>query len=303
MKTRLLTSTILLAVVIPIIILGGIPFYVLLAAVIIVGCIELFHSFAKLDVHLENEKPEKWPLGLQIVIVFFTLAVAFSPFQTIINGGKFAIEQFSLPIELLVPYFLILLIWSTLDSDVKIKNVFYIGFITMFFALGVQGILLLRSFEYANISKQSLVLFFFNRGFFIFFYGLLICICTDTFAYLTGFSCTYLFGSERVHPLIPRVSPKKTWEGAVGGLLFGALIPFTFALIFNWLGYSWPILLALSFGLSIIAQLGDLAFSLIKRYFSIKDFSNIFPGHGGLFDRLDSILFVIITLSLLIKII
>ena len=97
------------------------------------------------------------------------------------------------------------------------------------------------------------------------------------------------------HKLAPRVSPHKTVEGAVGGLLGNAAGAMIFALVMNCaVGYS------ISYGgiilagvvCSVVAQLGDLSFSLIKREFGIKDYGRIFLEHGGVLDRFDSVLFV-----------
>lgn len=106
-----------------------------------------------------------------------------------------------------------------------------------------------------------------------------------------------LFGGMRFgkHKLAPLVSPKKTWEGAICGalssLVVGALI--YFLPIFPEL--SLPLCLITAFLSSTMGQIGDLAESLVKRMIGVKDFSNLIPGHGGMFDRADSLLFSIPT--------
>lgn len=105
---------------------------------------------------------------------------------------------------------------------------------------------------------------------------------TDTFAYFSG----YFFGKRK---LCPSISPKKTVEGAIGGTL-GSMVT---SLVFGYL-FLRDYLIVIAFaGIigSILAQIGDLSASLIKRYTSVKDFGNIMPGHGGVLDRFDSILF------------
>ena len=106
--------------------------------------------------------------------------------------------------------------------------------------------------------------------------------CNDTFAYLSG----VLFGK---HPLAPHISPKKTWEGLIGSVAattVGASLVFHFALHRHW----W---LGALIGLMAVvtATCGDLIESAMKRDLHIKDMSNFLPGHGGILDRLDSILF------------
>ena len=94
--------------------------------------------------------------------------------------------------------------------------------------------------------------------------------------------------------MIECVSPKKTWEGSIGGTFMGVFISTVFYLtVIN------PDAGVIKMGLvglflSILAQFGDLVFSSIKRFFNKKDFSNLIPGHGGILDRLDSIIFVLL---------
>ncbi|MBE6661291.1 MAG: hypothetical protein E7605_07820 [Ruminococcaceae bacterium] len=117
---------------------------------------------------------------------------------------------------------------------------------------------------------------------------------TDTFAYFSGF----LFGK---HKLIPDVSPKKTIEGSVGGTLF---------CILAMVGYGWIVQLVsggnvtanyLTLAVSglfiaVVAQVGDLLMSAVKRTYGIKDYGKLFPGHGGVLDRFDSVLAVALVL-------
>lgn len=106
---------------------------------------------------------------------------------------------------------------------------------------------------------------------------------TDTFAYLVG----NLIGK---HKLSPNLSPKKTIEGSIGGILGSTLLTILLAMYFE-LDPIWKFAMMAIFG-SVIAQLGDLFASKIKRLVGIKDFGFIMPGHGGILDRFDSILLV-----------
>ena len=111
----------------------------------------------------------------------------------------------------------------------------------------------------------------------------------DVFAYFAG----YFFGK---HKLAPTLSPKKTKEGAVGGTLLGVFCAFTTALVLNGMGVVKVDVAAMaiySLIASIIGQFGDLAMSSIKRIVGIKDYGTVFPGHGGILDRFDSIMFVL----------
>ncbi len=111
---------------------------------------------------------------------------------------------------------------------------------------------------------------------------------TDTLAYFTG----TFFGK---HKLCPAISPKKTVEGAIGGTLGTGICFFVLAIIFNrFFKTDYNILLLFFFGIitAVISQLGDLCASLIKRNSGVKDYGTVFPGHGGIMDRCDSLLFV-----------
>lgn len=119
----------------------------------------------------------------------------------------------------------------------------------------------------------------------------------DTFAYFTGM----LFGK---HKLIPDVSPKKTVEGAIGGVVFCVLAFIGFALIYNHVliaeeGKLLPIWLMAIIGLvtAVVSMVGDLTMSLIKRHYGIKDYGKILPGHGGFLDRFDSVIAVAVILA------
>ena len=117
---------------------------------------------------------------------------------------------------------------------------------------------------------------------------------TDTFAYFSGM----LFGK---HKLIPNVSPKKTVEGAIGGTLFCVAFFVGYGAIVNHFTDSNISLVLLAFaGLlsALVSMIGDLSMSVIKRTYGIKDYGKIFPGHGGVLDRFDSILAVSVVLAL-----
>jgi phosphatidate cytidylyltransferase len=107
---------------------------------------------------------------------------------------------------------------------------------------------------------------------------------SDIFAYLTG----SLFGKHR---LFERISPKKSWEGSIGGLLFALLAAYILSLFFTELSLTrWLVMAAI---VVITGTLGDLSESFLKRKAGVKDSGNIFPGHGGVLDRFDAALFAV----------
>ncbi len=120
---------------------------------------------------------------------------------------------------------------------------------------------------------------------------------TDTCAYFSG----YFFGK---HKLAPEISPKKTIEGSIGGIIGVMLIIVAYAYIAgNIMNMSVNIYSAIAAGIvaGIVSQFGDLCASIIKREHNVKDFGNIMPGHGGVMDRFDSLLFVAPALYYILK--
>ncbi len=116
----------------------------------------------------------------------------------------------------------------------------------------------------------------------------------DTFAFLSG----KVLGK---HKIFERISPKKTWEGTIGGIFTTIAIAW---LLFRWVGfYSLPAWLILAFLVSVSAIIGDFIESMLKRNAGVKDSGKIMPGHGGILDRIDSLLFVFPVVLIYIQII
>ena len=110
---------------------------------------------------------------------------------------------------------------------------------------------------------------------------------TDIFAYCIG----KRFGKHK----FSKVSPKKSIEGCIAGTIGATILALIYTLILNKgfsFEYSYIIVGILGIVLSLIGQLGDFSASCIKRYVDIKDYSNLLPGHGGMLDRIDSVLFI-----------
>ena len=147
------------------------------------------------------------------------------------------------------------------------------------------GVMLMMTF-YVTISFVSLVCLRRQpRGSVLFLLPFIGAWVSDTFAYFTG----RLLGK---HKLIPEVSPKKTVEGAVGGVVFTAIAYVVFGLILREGDMSVNIVLLTVIGalVSVLSQIGDLIASVVKRHYGIKDYGKLFPGHGGVMDRFDSVI-------------
>ena len=167
----------------------------------------------------------------------------------------------------------------------------YMFFLAVFLkgTIRVQDIALAYIFvSYVSISLSNVVLVrnIAESGLYFFILIFVIAWITDVFAYIVG----SLFGR---HKLIPSVSPKKSVEGAIGGIfgtMLGCVVVAFIMQTVSDLEPNYWMFLAIGFVGAIISQLGDLVASLVKREYGIKDYSNILPGHGGIMDRFDSII-------------
>lgn len=129
-------------------------------------------------------------------------------------------------------------------------------------------------------------------GIYLIFYALICALATDSGAQLAGMA----FGK---HKMSPNISPKKTVEGAIGGLIFSFILNAAALTIYNKLAVvpvsreMATVLLVAVLPVSFMGMMGDLSASVLKRNFDVKDFGKIFPGHGGVMDRMDSSLFTL----------
>ena len=264
MKTRVISAIIALSIFIPIFIMGGTVFKIALYIIAMLGMKEY------LDV---REKRKDFPIFIKI-IAYLWLSLLF--FELKVD------KSFIMNIDFryLISLFLVLMFPIVLYHDktkYNINDACYVIagtiFLSISFALGLL---------YRNISLNLII------------YLLLITIITDTFALITG----RLIGR---HKLLEVVSPNKTWEGFLGGSIIATFVCTYFYITIIDSNISLYLIILMTLFLTIIGQLGDLFFSSIKRYYGVKDFSNLMPGHGGVLDRLDSIIFVMLTFSIFLN--
>lgn len=188
------------------------------------------------------------------------------------------------------------LIVFTFKSDMQINDLLATIFTLIYpFALLTLGFSVTREYGCGGLFGVSFAVF--------------LPVFSDMFAYFVG----SLLGK---HKLCPAISPKKTVEGAVGGVLGSIICSVIFFLLFDYFkvikaGYvsftdnvaiSASVFVVIGLIGGVLAEFGDLAASRIKRTLNIKDFGNIFPGHGGVLDRLDSILFTLVLLFITFEI-
>lgn len=265
MKTRIISATVMLIILVPLILMGGMWFNIGLY-IIAMAAVKEF-----LDIK-DSKKPIPTFIRL-IAYIFVTLLMIYG-----INSSS---EAYTLDYKLLTALVILFLFPTVLYHERKkysINDAFYL----------IGGILFL------GISL-SLFMTVRELGLKMFVFLVAIPVVTDIFAYVTGM----LIGK---HKLLPEISPNKTWEGLIGGTIFSVFACSMFYYTCINPEISKILLLAICTFLSIVGQFGDLVFSAIKRYFGKKDFSNLIPGHGGVLDRLDSIIFVMLGFTLFINI-
>ena len=315
--TRVITAIVLAIIAVPCIVLGGWYFFFFTVVVSILSSFEI--------VKASNIKG-LLKILLYFITITFTVGIIYYPmfqanFQakqeitaSIFKDQDFLSKTFhdiKLSIMLIT---LLLSIYFLISFSVEAFNVAYVFYYsTMVFvlAIGMQSFLFLRYgpayyFAEANSSYAQTTIysdsFKYGQSMFLIIYVILGVIFNDMGAYFIGM----LFGK---HKMNERISPKKTWEGFIGGVVFSIIVSTTFALVCALLETEiLPIfdvshlyyVIMISILIPLISDVGDFVFSAIKRTFGVKDFSNLLPGHGGVLDRIDSLIFAAALVSSLI---
>lgn len=258
MKKRILSAILIIAIFVPLLIIGGKVFAIFMSLLAIMGLYELIHIRES-----KKEFPFLMKVFAYVMVVFFSL----SHFKSI---------DFIYTMDYRVVAFMIFAFLSPMVfiHDFKKYNLndalFLIGSV-LFIGLSFNLLIICRNYDIMYII-----------------YLLLITTITDTFALFTGM----LVGK---HKLCPTVSPKKTIEGLVGGVFVGTFVATAFYItVINPSMSLAFVVVVVTIILSLVGQLGDLVFSSIKRYYDKKDFSNLIPEHGGILDRFDSLIFVVL---------
>lgn len=273
MLKRAVTAIILVGYAFAMLYLGTAVHYGFLDALIMsfafVGTYEMYHTFRK------SEYKNSWGAPLLLCVAIYPLWYFL--------GYKGILIALSLSICLALAVF-------TFKAEMELKDLLATIFSLIYpMALVSLAFALSREFPCGGTFAISFAIF--------------LPVFSDTFAYLVGST----LGKRK---LCPSISPKKTVAGAIGGLLGSVLCAVTFFLLFDLyavipVGYvtfsdsvavRTVVFVVLGIVGGVLAEIGDLAASRIKRTMNIKDFGNIFPGHGGVLDRLDSIMFTLVML-------
>ena len=257
LKTRIISAIVMSTIVIPIIFIGGLPFKVMGVILAIASMYEIMRA---------REKISRIPLVIRLIS--YVLVAAFVYLGTDVYSVKYELIY-----KILIAVFLLYFIPVVIIDDTEkysVTDSLYVLGATIFLGVAYNSFILI-----SNNSTAYVV------------YLLLTTVVTDSFAYFTG----YFIGK---HKLCEKISPNKTIEGAVGGTITGTIIASLYYLYIINPDKNILLVLGITFVLSVVGQIGDLFFSSVKRHYNIKDFSNLIPGHGGILDRLDSIIFVVI---------
>ena len=266
MLKRIITALCALVVLLPILWFSGT--LVFSGAVAIVSIICLFEMFKCMGLHK----------NVALTLPVYLAAVVFPFLQRLkLDIGLVVMLAFIVAAVYLV-YVFALVIWS--HGKLTYQNACSSVLTSLYIVVALNMIVYVRDF--GAYGKYLYLLIFLGAW------------MTDIFAYFTG----VFFGK---HKLIEDVSPKKTIEGSIGGTVFCAISFVVFGIITDAFFGAEANLIFLAISgvvMAVISQIGDLIMSVIKRHYGIKDYGKLFPGHGGMLDRLDSILAVSVALAM-----
>lgn len=264
MKTRTITSVFILLVTVPIILLSQYVIYpIALSALAVVATYEILHAIGV---------DRNWYLSVPA----FILAGVF-PFASYFVTSESSFT-YLLTIAALIYVYMIYIMGVSVFSKgaVSFKTISQVLLSITYVIVSFTSLSMIRYID-KEVGLYKLILVFIVSW-----------VC-DSMAYVVG----SLFGK---HKLIPEISPKKTVEGAIGGVVSATVAYLLFGLILDLaipnIEVNYIILALFGLVLAVVSQLGDLIASLIKREHNIKDYGKLLPGHGGIMDRFDSIMAV-----------
>lgn len=253
--TRIIVALVFIPLLLGLSYYGGLPF---LLFVSVIG-VAAFSEFSKMSIN-KNSSPNN-VLGIAAVLLI------------IVNAYKSFFDYASLMMLITVALLIYELFRNRnsaiLNLGTTLLGILYIGI----FSSSLIGI---REFY----SDAGLI---YDQGGYIIIAVLVSIWVCDSAAFFLGTA----FGK---HKLFPRVSPNKSWEGAIAGFVFSVLTMIASKYIITEF-LDWPAVISIGFIVGVFGQMGDLVESLIKRDAGVKDSSTVIPGHGGMFDRFDSLLF------------
>lgn len=257
MKVRILTAIIGMIVVLGLVWLGGIPFTAAVFAVAVLALLEYWRMLKKVNV----------TVMLKPAMLFLLLIIGAS--------GSYSVPLF---FGTILFSFIFLLYLILVLKQSEMNDLIYTVFGVLYFGVGFGALSMLRGMELLPVPAESSI----EQGIFFILFALIGTWASDSFAYFAGKK----WGK---HKMAPHISPNKTMEGLVGGFIGCIWLDTVFA---AWFQIDVFKAFVFSVVIGIMAPMGDLFESYIKRVCGLKDSGNILPGHGGMMDRFDSLLFV-----------
>lgn len=267
MKLKTLVGIITGIIALVVVLLGGKVMGAVVLILNMIGLWEFYHVF-----EIKGHRPMKWVGFLYLIVIPFLIFTGISEPITIKIASVGDTNLFAILQYIIIAILLTMIVvehskYNVIDAAITVIGGYYVVYLSGFF-------LLLRYME---------------KGVFLFFIALIGTVSSDTVAQIFGSQ----WGKKK---LIPEVSPKKTVMGSIGAFVGPLIFVVLYGFIINRVGVvNIPIyhfiILALLLGAG--AQIGDLTASAMKRYTGVKDFGKIIPGHGGILDRIDSLLFCV----------
>lgn len=301
MRTRIITALVAIAIVLPCVLFGDWAFFILISIAMVFGVIEI--------VRCAKRKYSKVLYIASFILAFLVLIWPIFLKIPEMKDGYRIFDSYSsiyVSITILFTGICLLALLIIIDKGFTIIDACFIFTTVFLIAMGFQSALVLRFYPVHAYHLTNPDVSYFNlydnlESSMLFCWVAVGACLNDAFAYFVG----VFFGK---HKMNERISPKKTWEGFFGGIILTAIVLVAWAFILDLASGNshvvlrglldiehWYHVVILALVIPLISTVGDLVFSSIKRHYGIKDFSNILPGHGGILDRMDSLIFAFIT--------
>ncbi|MCQ2776453.1 MAG: phosphatidate cytidylyltransferase [Bacilli bacterium] len=302
LKVRLISAAIAIAIAAPCVILGDWFLVALFGVALTVAVLEIIRC----------SKVKYTPFLYIFIFVCAALLSYWPMLANVKSWGAWTLytgySTLNLSVLVLVVCAFLFFFLVIIDKSFTVRDACFIFTMVFLISLGFESAMFLRfypCYRFIEVDHLGDAGFSFFNNFessMLIFYALLGSFLTDAGAYFFGI----FFGHNKINP---RISEKKTWAGFFGGIFTSMIITGVFAFVMAYLGHpigniltldKWYHIVILSIGMPFFSTLGDFVFSSFKRFYEIKDFGKLIPGHGGILDRVDSVIFACIFVAIYI---